>query len=204
MGVGFPELVQQKDVSLSEAELKIAFKQIDSNGVGEITKQQFLDQFRKRYVCTSIVSMTDGISLKDCKAIRKLDCNEVVEVLEEPSKDEESGLMRVKTRAERDGKEGYVTLSGNQGTVYLEAYSPYRAIEMCVEQALQELGVATSEAAKHLDRKTNELKSVAAGPLATTKAELVKLKSRVAKVRQGQVQLKKQVVQAQQKVRQTK
>ena len=43
------------------------------------------------------------------------------------------GLMRVKVRAEKDEKEGYVTVAGNQGTVFLEPYTAYAALQKSPE-----------------------------------------------------------------------
>eukprot|EP00434_Breviolum_minutum_P009270 symbB.v1.2.008171.t1/scaffold512.1/size193505/12 len=54
------------------------------------------------------------------KAIRKLEPNEVVMLLSVPCKDSEIDVMRVKVQTLNDGVEGWVTLSGNQGTEYLK------------------------------------------------------------------------------------
>jgi len=44
----------------------------------------------------------------------------VVDVLEGPVEDETAGVMRVRCVAKKDGVEGWATLKGNQGTLYLK------------------------------------------------------------------------------------
>lgn len=51
---------------------------------------------------------------------RKLKLGELVEVLEWPTLEEESGLTRMKGRCKTDGVSGWITTQGNQGNVYLE------------------------------------------------------------------------------------
>ncbi|CAE8607693.1 unnamed protein product, partial [Polarella glacialis] len=55
-----------------------------------------------------------------CSAIRKLEIGEGMEPLEEPTQDEKRKLLRIKVRCAKDGKEGWVTAKGNQGTLYVE------------------------------------------------------------------------------------
>jgi len=191
--LGLAELKEENGNVLSEENLEAAFGRLDAKGSGEVKQEDFLDHLRIRFVCAAVVSMTELLSVKSGKTIRKLDKQEVVEALEEPSKDESVGLMRVKCRAEKDDKEGYITVSGNQGTVYLEPYSPNAALQKKIEKSLNELAEAAKEAAKYLEQKTEELKAVRVGPLADTKAELAKIRPRVSKVQYAHSQMKKRV-----------
>merc|ERR1719436_1494628 len=109
--------------------------------------------------------MTNTLAVKGGKTIRKVEINEVLESLAEPIKDEGLGLIRLKARAEKDGKEGYITLSGNQGTLYLETYSPYSACEKRIERVMQEMTEAIGASTKYVDSKVDELKTVKTGPL---------------------------------------
>merc|ERR1712232_1479984 len=101
-----------------------------------------------------------------------------------------SGLFRLQAKTEKDGKEGYVTLSGNQGTLYLEAYSALTATKKKVDAAIRDLYEATRDAGKHIEQKSQELNSVGTGPLADARAEIVKLKPRVTKVQRDYTSLK--------------
>lgn len=64
--------------------------------------------------------MTAGLSVRDSRIIRRMVPKEVLEVYEGPIEDPGSGIMRVRAKALQDGAEGWVTVKGNQGTVYLE------------------------------------------------------------------------------------
>jgi len=143
--------------------------------------------------------MTESLTVKGSKTVRKLLPDEVLEELEAPAKDENLGLMRVKARAEKDGKEGYITLAGNQGSVYLEPYSPHAACEKRIEHAIQELSQAVSQTLRHIEQKVEELRGVKGGPLAETKVEMAKLKPRTSKVQAALNELRRDVVEAQRK-----
>lgn len=191
-----------EDMTLSEEQLKAAFKRLAGKEAEEVPEQKFLNEFTSKYMCAGAVTMTDGMVIKGGKTVRKVDVNEVLEALGEPTKEESLGLMRVHVKAEKDGKSGYVTVAGNQGSVYLEAYTPRAALQKSVEQAVKELMDAAKEATKYLDTKAEELKAVRSGPLSETKAELQKMKPRVTKVQASYTDLKKKVAQADKKLSQ--
>jgi len=65
-------------------------------------------------------AMTPGITIKASRTTRRVESNEVVEVLEGPLKEPNLDVRRVKVRALRDGVVGWVTVSGNQGTIFLK------------------------------------------------------------------------------------
>uniref|UniRef100_A0A7S4QQC8 EF-hand domain-containing protein n=1 Tax=Alexandrium monilatum TaxID=311494 RepID=A0A7S4QQC8_9DINO len=196
----FPALCEQQDSLFTQDELKAAFKRAGGEAAGDLTLEQFCEHFRRRFVVTATVSMTDNIAIKGGKTLRKVDPNEIMEALEEPAQDEVLGIVRVRAKAESDGKEGYVTISGNRGTVYLKPYSAHTALEKKVEQSLQELTEAINDAFKHVDKKVDELRTAKAGPLVEAKAELSKCRPRVTKVQYIQSALKKKVAEAQKKL----
>jgi len=72
-------------------------------------------------VCKSTIAMTDTFDIKTCNVVRKVDVGEALEVIARESKeDAEVEIKRLQFRAVRDGKEGWITLKGNQGTVFVE------------------------------------------------------------------------------------
>jgi len=75
------------------------------------------------YVCKSTIAMTDNFDIRACKVVRKVDIGEALEMIGGQSEKEDSKIeiKRLQFRAMRDGKEGWVTLKGNQGTVFAEA-----------------------------------------------------------------------------------
>lgn len=70
-------------------------------------------------ICRGGVALTDNFDIGACKAIRKLEVGETLQSLEEPRQDETRSLTRIKVRALNDGKEGWATSQGNQGTLYV-------------------------------------------------------------------------------------
>ncbi|CAE6934653.1 Man1a1 [Symbiodinium natans] len=86
----------------------------------------------KYYVCKAVIAMTQGFDITNCKPIRKVSVGEALEVLEESEESievSESSIARRRFRAVQDGREGWVTLKGNQGTVYLEKSSSHYLVE---------------------------------------------------------------------------
>merc|ERR1719379_390995 len=63
--------------------------------------------------------MTDVISIKESKVMRRIEVSEVVDIIEGPITEEHVGVPRVHARCMKDGLEGWITVAGNQGTVFL-------------------------------------------------------------------------------------
>lgn len=170
----------------SEEELKAAYRVCDKT---EVTKSKFLDYFKARYVCVNLVTMTDQPAVKGSKTIKKLAVHEILEALgSEAQKDEASGLLRVKVR-EKDGKEGYVTLESINGTTFIKTILPHQVMMTTVEVAVEEMAEALTSTAKQLDSKMRGNN----GPLPDIKAEVTKLRPRIAQVQQTLNGLKKKV-----------
>eukprot|EP00397_Hematodinium_sp_SG-2012_P052813 GEMP01062680.1.p1 GENE.GEMP01062680.1~~GEMP01062680.1.p1 ORF type:complete len:252 (+),score=101.64 GEMP01062680.1:110-865(+) len=63
--------------------------------------------------------LTDILEAKECKKIRKLKVEEILELEEDHLEDDECGIVRFKVTALADKAQGYVALAGNKGTQYL-------------------------------------------------------------------------------------
>merc|ERR1719480_368758 len=77
-------------------------------------------ELAKLMVCTTSIAITTTFDIGDGKAIRKLDVGEHLEIIDGPREDPKRSLLRVNARTVRDSQEGWVTMQGNQGTVYGE------------------------------------------------------------------------------------
>jgi len=201
------EMEEHKESFFSDEQQKAVFKRlletVEVKGAEQPTtvpEATFTEQFRSRHVVTIQVSMTDSLAVKGGKTVRKLEVGEIVECLEEAAKEETVGIMRMKGKAESDGKEGYITLAGNQGTKYLQAYSANEAGQQQIDKTLQKLKESATECLAYLDQKHEELRTVRTGPLAETKSDLQKMKPRVSKVQYAEKDLKKKVAAAQKKL----
>lgn len=191
---------ENKDAFFSEEQQKQAFGVLAREGGPDVVEEDFLEQFRLRYLVTEKVSMTDTFAVKGGKAVRKLEVNELVEALEEPAKEDTAGILRIKAKTEKDGLEGFISLSGNQGTVYLTPFSAFTATRKEVEKAVAALGVSAKEAMKFMDVKADELKAIRTGPLRELKDELLKMRPRIAKVQHNQADLRKKVAASEKKL----
>merc|ERR1712139_639945 len=69
------------------------------------------------YVCKSTIAMTNVFDIKTCKVEKKVVVGETLQVIsdQESQQDETRGVSRLRFRSVRDGKEGWVSLKGNQG-----------------------------------------------------------------------------------------
>merc|ERR1740121_1523792 len=148
----------------SEAEFARVFKHLDEDDEGTLSKDRLLIIIRRLMKVASETALSSGMSIKDKdnKTIRRMDMNEVVEVLEGPIEDEATGVMRVRAVALKDGAEGWSTVKGNQGTVYLkDGGSLYKVVKETIMTAAFELdAVADKDASKKVKDPTRKLKVV--------------------------------------------
>eukprot|EP00929_Paragymnodinium_shiwhaense_P078671 TRINITY_DN407_c0_g1_i1.p1 TRINITY_DN407_c0_g1~~TRINITY_DN407_c0_g1_i1.p1 ORF type:complete len:2038 (+),score=907.90 TRINITY_DN407_c0_g1_i1:163-6276(+) len=192
------EMPEQKenDTFFTEEQQKAAFAHTLEGDAKELEEAQLLAKFTARYVVLSQVAMTDSHTVKGGKTVRKMEANEMVEEIELPMKEESIGCMRVKCKAEKDGKEGFISVAGNQGTTYLQPYTAFEVFRKKVEEALADLDTAQTETSKYLDAKAADLKTVRSGPLGATRAELQSMKPKISKVGMSLRELKKKVAAA--------
>lgn len=84
------------------------------------------------YICKSIIAMTSHADIKDpaCKVIRKVTVGEALHAAADakPTTDGDKGLSRMKFKALKDDKEGFVTLLGNEGKVFCEVSNSHYAM----------------------------------------------------------------------------
>lgn len=115
------EEVKQEFMSApSDDELSRLFKSLDEAGEGALPKDAFVSICRIYMKVVGETVITDGISIKEAKTLRRLDISEVLEILEGPVEEEAVKMERVKVKAMKDAVEGWVTVSGNQGTKFLK------------------------------------------------------------------------------------
>merc|ERR1712187_239809 len=81
------------------------------------------------YTCTAMVAMTDGEDITSCKVVRKLAVGEFFEASGPVVEDSSTGVSRLPGKALQDGKDGWITLKGNAGTVYAEAATKYYSVK---------------------------------------------------------------------------
>eukprot|EP00931_Biecheleriopsis_adriatica_P045133 TRINITY_DN25868_c0_g1_i2.p1 TRINITY_DN25868_c0_g1~~TRINITY_DN25868_c0_g1_i2.p1 ORF type:complete len:1311 (+),score=385.86 TRINITY_DN25868_c0_g1_i2:40-3972(+) len=84
------------------------------------------------YKCIEAIAMTDIPSFDNCTMLRRVDVGEALELVGTEEAPPGTGGTRRKFRACKDGVEGWVTVKGSQGTLYLKpAKRHYICIQAC-------------------------------------------------------------------------
>lgn len=105
---------------LSEDELARVFNSFDEEDEGHLSKAGFIRLIRHFLKVTKDTVLTDSLAIKEGKNVRRLEPSEVLEVLEGPMKEETVNVGRLRCKMMKDDSEGWVSFSGNAGTVYME------------------------------------------------------------------------------------
>merc|ERR1719240_703695 len=105
------------------------------------------------YTCTNAIALTDKFTIGQSKVMRTLEVGEKLEVLEGPSKDEATKVERIKVCAPKDKATGWVTVQGNQGTVYCEPTSGEKQLLALDQATMQRRKMAAAAAKLEKDAK---------------------------------------------------
>jgi len=109
------------------------------------------------------------------------DTDEVVRIIEGPTKDTENNLDRVHVKALTDGLTGWVTVEGNQGTAFLvEGGGLFKVVQETILTPEFDVGAAT-KAVKDTTRKLkkDEIAEVREWPKEDSASGLTRMKLRV-------------------------
>jgi len=161
-------LVSLTDVEAEQRKWQAVLLSFAPEGTSVLHRQDIAEALQDFRVCMNSVAITGSPKLEGAKTIRKMEPGEYLEVLEVPPEEAEAAsnsagasdagqsLLRVRGRALRDGVVGWVTTSGNKGTVYLQSVKkPYM-------RCMQEIVMRTSLE----DPKSQEVGTLQAGQLA--------------------------------------
>jgi len=107
-------------ITLSADQISLLFTYLLKKGETTLSRETF-----SRIMCCYMkvvqdTVMTSGKSISTSSVVKRLELNEVIEILDGPLKDPALGIMRVLGRAVVDGKEGWVSVAGSRGSSYLE------------------------------------------------------------------------------------
>jgi len=72
--------------------------------------------------------MREEQDIKNCKVIKKLTVGEMFTVVEAATEDKDAGISRMKGKCIKDDTEGWITVKGNAGTVYVEPSSKHYSV----------------------------------------------------------------------------
>merc|ERR1719272_2296706 len=107
-------------VTFSHEETTRLFNFLLAEGGRGLSKESFLRlvQFHMKVVMDAVMTNTRGIA--SAGSLKRLEPNEVIEVMDGPLRDPAIGILRIFGKAMNDGTEGWVTVTGSQGSNYLE------------------------------------------------------------------------------------
>jgi len=129
------------------------FAHVLLDGAETLSKEKFCELIRLFYKVVKSSVLTEEVAIKS-KTLRRLDIGEVVEAVEAPKKDADVGVTRLKCKAVNDSIEGYVTIAGNQGTVFLElGGTTYK----CIKDTIITDGLNVGESKKVRKIKVDEV-----------------------------------------------
>mmetsp|Transcript_35079 Transcript_35079/g.100743 ORF Transcript_35079/g.100743 Transcript_35079/m.100743 type:complete len:1846 (+) Transcript_35079:263-5800(+) len=191
-----PEVLSREDLAFSDEQREAIFKHIDADKNGVVTFKEFEDIFTEKFMCIHGISVTDAFEISNSKTVSKLELDEVVVAIAPPKTNENLGVTRLQCRVVESGQEGWVTMKGNQGTVYLEPFSPYTSFAKALDRVIEATAKKTAKASTFIKQKASELASCSQGPLMEARGELSKLRPKVSGSQKKIEELKKRVADA--------
>merc|ERR1740138_916564 len=94
--------------------------------------------FTRRFLCVKGLAVTEAFEVAKSKVVCRIEAGEILEAVGDVKKDEAKGIQRVECQITSTGSRGFVTIKGNEGTIYLEAHTPFTAFTSKVDKALRE------------------------------------------------------------------
>jgi len=147
------------DFKLPLAHQKLIFRLSGGRG---LTRREFFEMIERYYLCVREIAITTEFDIKSCNTLCKLEVGEIVELVEGPRTDAELGVMRVRARSLVTGTSGWITATGNHGTLFLtQTPKPYRHV---AKAATLMDDFASGEAKMVCDIKVHDVVEILEGP----------------------------------------
>ncbi|CAJ1382842.1 unnamed protein product [Effrenium voratum] len=185
-----------EDSVFSEAEVEAMFHHLDADNSGDLSESEFQGIFAEQFACVQPISMTESFSITDGKSVAKLEVGSVVEALGMPQFDEHQKLTRLHCRLADDMKEGWVTMKGNQGKVFLDRLSPHNTSLKAFERMRQASCKVVGKALGYLNSTRKTLADCDRGPLVEARTKMDELRAKVVASQQKLDEIKKKVEEA--------
>jgi len=183
MGNGFFSICEKKPnedengdaAALTSEELKRVFTFYDETKEGAISKDTFINLLRQFKKVVKDTVLTAGLSIKESETLRRLETGEVVECISSPEKEEAVDVMRIQVKVLKDDLEGWVTLSGNDGSFFLQdGGNLFKVVKETIVTPEFELDAGVGQATKKL--KQGEIVEVREWQRKEEKSGLMRMK----------------------------
>mmetsp|Transcript_30916 Transcript_30916/g.64858 ORF Transcript_30916/g.64858 Transcript_30916/m.64858 type:complete len:163 (-) Transcript_30916:144-632(-) len=104
--------------------------------------------------------ITSGATILEGTNLRRLEAGEILEILEGPIEEDTVHVMRVHAKAMKDDVDGWVSVAGNQGSVFLEdGGNLWKVIkETILTESFELDGDSSKDATRKLKDTTRKLK----------------------------------------------
>lgn len=125
------------DLNISKEECDFLFNRL-AKGEDAISRFDFLAVVQRFYVAVKDVPLTTQFDVgPGDKPQRKIENGELLEALEGPPRpDTKRNMTRLRARAMSDGMEGWITMRGGQGTIFLERVE--KPVYTCMRESVLE------------------------------------------------------------------
>lgn len=176
--------VGEEVIDLSTDELTRLFAHMCEEEEYTMQKETLLRQIRVYMKVVKETAMTASMSIKESKTLRRLEVNEVVEVIEGPVLEESVGVQRVRAKVMKDNLEGWITTAGNQGTVFLqEGGNVFKVVKETILTESFDLESKKEETRKLKDTtrklKEGEMLQMYEWPMKDEKSGVLRMKGKV-------------------------
>jgi hypothetical protein len=143
------KLTSLEGLNIQPEVAKLISRRVEKEG---ISRSHFLNYLQLYFEVSSVIAFTTECDAGNSKALRKAEKGELVVVVEGPIHDDKLNVDRVKCKSLADGTEGWMTVKGNQGTVFLRKV-PKPFFEAVKETPLQKDSKLDSAAIRTLKEK---------------------------------------------------
>jgi len=173
---GLAAATGHEELNFSEERRASMFKQLDADKDGFVSKAEFKGMFKSSGVVKKEISVTEGFSITDSKALGKVVPGDKVETFGVPKEDVESKMVRTQCKLLKDDTTCWVTLKqGNM--LYVQQHSSAFA-DFCkdMEAAIKLGETNVRKSTTDLEGKLRQLSSSSSVHMKEAKEEMTKLK----------------------------
>jgi len=107
-------------IELLPEDLADVFVSLCQQGEKHISQEEFFRVVPQYMIVVKQTVMTDGLCIKDSNTLRRLELDEIVRVVKGPLQESATKVMRTLIKALKDDSEGWVSPTGNAGTIFIK------------------------------------------------------------------------------------